>query len=254
MRLISNDSPLARIPAALHEKQRAWLEGVRFSVEILDLKIRRLIGTLAGLLQLASNARDEVAQEKIQVIAGDAYSAAIADAWTALDAAWRLKRFLIDGRFPMQGISPPVPPSEDDVVLLRPFRDALNGVKKLRDQYQHLDNNVDSALTEAGGVWGFVSWVTGTPADHTKVHSHLLVPNSTVIGETYFPMVNPAGKTMHGPIDHVTINAFGLSVSLSELHRGISSVIKQLETVLRPQFSGHEPAKASFLITLTLSQ
>ncbi len=138
-RIISEGSPLDRLPAGLDHAQRGWLEGLRYSVEIADLSMRRLRGLLLDLVGRAS-----AAGESQQVILDpDAYTAVVADAWTFLDATWRLKRFLVDGRLPRPPGPPQEPPEETDVTLdLSRFEDALTDVKAAREPLSFVGVNV----------------------------------------------------------------------------------------------------------------
>lgn len=248
-RIISEGSPLDRLPAGLDHAQRGWLEGLRYSVEIADLSMRRLRGLLLDLVGRAS-----VAGESQQVILDpDAYTAVVADAWTFLDATWRLKRFLVDGRLPRPPGPPQEPPEETDVTLdLSRFEDALTDVKAARDGFQHFDDQAARIAGERKPVWGYINWAVISPETKT-VHTCLLVPGGLPPGSTKFSFVNPAGKPFHPPVDHILLHAFDKSIDLTELHRQLADVTQRLETILRPQFEGSEVNAATFLVLIKLS-
>jgi hypothetical protein len=236
--LVSKESPLASLPAALDRGQRGWLQGLRYAFEIADLAMRRLISALQALTP---------EDRANTMVSDDAYVTAITDAWGVIDGAWRLKRFLIDGRLPRPaGPAAPLPPSTPPVVTVTEFRASLAGVKTLRDGFQHIDNFAMRTAEESKPVWGFLNWVRFEPGFRSG-KTCVLAPTGTGVPSMHYSLVNPLGRTAHSLIDHVTLNAFEKSVDLSELHRAIALAAQRFEEVLRPQFAGH-PRELSALV------
>ncbi len=246
MRIVDVESPLNRLPAELHPTQRGWLEGVRYSVEIIDIAMRRLRDNLVQATKLIASDRIET-QTSSEL---DIHAAALADAWTFVDATWRLKRFLIDGRIPRQpGAPDPERDASAPVLALKPLRDGLLGVKALRDGYQHLDNQAARLTANGLTVWGYLNWVA-EDLDAKSLHTCALVSGMVGAGESDFQLVNPAGMPFERPIDHITLRAFGSESNLSALYRCVVGTIRSLEDAIRPQFIGRPHGAAGIFVSV----
>jgi hypothetical protein len=79
--IIAPASCLRRIPVALDRKQGYFLDGIRVSIEMIDLAHARLQNSLLGVTEVF--ARQRTLQQ-------DLLTAAISDAWLMVDAFHRL--------------------------------------------------------------------------------------------------------------------------------------------------------------------
>lgn len=243
--ILTPDAPLSRLPRGLDAAQRNWLEGIRYSVEIVDLAYHRLAAVLGELSDRISGPGEVPVESYI-------YASVLLDAWTVVDASWRLKRFILDSRMPR----PPGPPAAKEgaqpkAIRARMFAEAVKPMKQLRDGFQHLDNKVLEAAGVRQPVWGYVNWVKIYPLDH-RMHSCSLVPSVPGIGTSRFDLINPVGRRFHSEVDHVTLSAFQTSADLSALHRIIRDLAGQLNEMLRPYVQGLPAGGDSFILGLTL--
>jgi hypothetical protein len=85
---------------------------------------------------------------------------------------------------------------------------------------QHLDERVVDVAETGWPIWGSVSAVWASPEMQKRgeVAVQLIVPGRLAKSGGY-PVVNPAGRTIHGPVDHVSLSAGGTTVNLSEMVR-----------------------------------
>jgi hypothetical protein len=244
-RVIGQDSPFNRLPVGLDAGQRGWIEGLRFSIEIADLAMRRLGTVLYGLA-----GQSHATQTLLEP---DAYTAAITDAWTFVDAAWRLKRFILDGRLPISpGHTPPLPYPDDRRIQVDGFKKAIAGVQAVRDGFQHIDDRAAGLAKRGETVWGYLSWAVLCP-EKAEAQTCVLVSGSSGPDTTDYSMVNPIGKPFHGPIDHITLHAHQHTVDMSELHRQIAILTRKFEDVFRPQFGELPVDSSAVLLSLTVS-
>ena len=242
-RIIGDDSPLNRLPAALDKGQLTWLEGVRFSVELLDVTMRRLRTMLHGLGQFKRQEPGPGLSEP--------YLTALTDAWAIVDAMWRIKRFLVDTPLPRgaAGSQPlPLAGGAQKSFSLGLDKDLLRTIKTVRDRFQHPDTFLDEIQKMPGRVYGCVTWLVADPTNPLRGETLALVRYSG--GDAHFPLIDPAGKVMHGSLDHVTLNAYGHAISLSEIHRSVARIVNEIETVLRPQFEGQTTVGVAAIVAL----
>ena len=238
--MLAPNSPFNRIPANLEARQRGWLEGLGFSIEIADLAMNRLADGLLNLMPLEGPSNLELR------------AAVIADAWTFLDAAWRLKRFLVDSRFP-RAPGPPVEAKPAPEYTARAFGEAVSGIKSIRDGYQHLDNYAASLANEGEMVWGHISWAT-SPGDGKRFRVHSLTASMATPGQPPKQLVAPTSLPT-APISDITLFAFGKSVNLSVIHTAIAEAAASFEAALSPQFEGMIGlGLQSYLVTLDLER
>jgi hypothetical protein len=244
-RIIAPDSPLSRLPAGLYPPQKGWIDGIRYSVDIADIAMHRLCADLQELTRRSATGATNGAP-----VDPELQACAVADAWTFVDAVWRLKRFLVDSNLPRPP-GPPHAPIEDEeyTVDVRQLRTALKPIKQLRDGYQHLDNHAPRIAENGDTVWGHLNWIA-LDSGSGAVRTCLLVTGDDGRATSNFSMVNPAGKTLHGPIDHIVLHAFESSANLSEVYLQLISAVRGLERVLGHQVPDHPQAVGGFLVVL----
>lgn len=197
---------------------------------------------------------DTFGSESSEIKVGrDAYTSILLDAWTIVDTAWRLKRFLLDTRLPRPAGSTIANAHDQTPAPLRvdAFNVAITGLKKLRDGFQHLDNQVTETAAAHQPIWGIVNWATWYPETRT-VHSCCLVQGVPGTGTASFNLINPVGKAFHSAVDHVTLTAFDVSADLSEIYRTICDLTCQLERALRPHTEGLPHGGDSFIVGMVI--
>jgi hypothetical protein len=245
-RIIQENSPLARIPRGLYPPMKGWIEGIRYSVDIADVAMHRLCSELDELTRLAKSGGSGPVDPELQ-------ACAVADAWTFVDAVWRLKRFLVDSNPPRA----PGPPQQlaksgaEYTADIRGFRAALKPLKTLRDGYQHLDNQAPKLAENGETVWGHLNWIA-FHSSSKNIQTCLLVTGDNGKGESTFDVVNPVGLAIRGPIDHIRLFAFGSSADLSELYHHLIAAVRELERVLGHQLPDQPQVVGGFLAILDL--
>jgi hypothetical protein len=130
-------------------------------------------------------------------------------------------------------------------------RAALNGVKEIRNGFQHIERYAARLAEQREAIWGYLNWFAIYP-ERSQFQTCLLVPGICPDGTTEFELANPPhGKPFQAPVDHVVLTAFNTRVDLSELHRQIAQVTRNLEEILLPQFDGKPHESSTHLIVLT---
>lgn len=218
MAAFSADSFLMHIPANLPPRDRVWLEAVGFSVSIADLTYERL---KALLLHVADAG---------QFAAGDAtLPLALADAWAFVDSAHRLSDMINRGAGDLR--------TPDLGRLGRDFVAISRAVLDLRNSVQHVGHEEMERVQASGiPVWGTLSWAVVMSG--TTVRMCSLAPGGGG-QKVEHRLVNPAGHTFLGRIDHIHLEAFAIRASLSDSHRALVTYARELEQGLATRFAGH---------------
>jgi hypothetical protein len=212
--IVREDSPLRRLPEALEPRQASFLDGIRFSIEIADLAYSRLVGTLHGL---SLHSEKSTADPLGPLIAG-----AISDAWLVVNSINRL-RYLLE-HLPMG--------KKSRWYSLRAFLQNTKPITELRHIVQHLNEKIAGLAEKGKPVWGSLSWFH--LLDSKKGRSCMIVAGRLAAGEHRF--VNPLGKPVRAPIDHVTLTSGDITADLSATMVGVVSLTGELETSLRKSF------------------
>ncbi|WP_296509549.1 hypothetical protein [Rhodoferax sp.] len=190
--IVQPNSPLRRIPASFNVRQRAYFDGIVYSIEIADMAYRRLRETLWSISKRIDE--DDDIQE---------YVHAVADAWLVIDSLNRLRALCIS--------APLIAGNE----YCRGFVQSLYPVKGMRNNVQHLDGRIDNMVRTKQPVWGSLSWAVVTDHPPTKARLHTLVAGSFRPGE--HEMVDIGGRSFLMPVDAITLTAGGESLELSGL-------------------------------------
>ncbi len=190
--IVQPNSPLRRIPVSFNVRQRAYFDGIVYSIEISDMAYRRLRETLWSISKRIDE--DDDIQE---------YVHAVADAWLAIDSLNRLRALCMS--------APLIAGNE----YCRGFVQSLYPVKGMRNNVQHLDGRIDNMVRTKQPVWGSLSWAVVTDNPPTKARLHTLVAGSSRPGE--HEMVDIGGRSFLMPVDAITLTAGGESLELSEL-------------------------------------
>lgn len=199
--IIGDDSPLRKRDRAIERKQTVFLDAIQYSVDMADLAHSRLQAVLAA---------GAPSQEGPSV-------SVVLDAWSMVDSLHRLRE-LVDQ---MPGIKANSPTLQ---LLLRNTDD----VEHLRNGVQHLRGSIDELVTENVPLWGVLNWVIPEP-DGRSVQTAMFV-SGTLSNYATLPLINPVGKQIRFPADHISLSAYGRSVNLSEtMRRYVEPLVRRLE-------------------------
>ncbi len=190
--IIQPNSTLRRIPVSFNVRQRAYFDGIVYSIEIADMAYRRLRETLWSISKKI--AEDDDVQE---------YVHAVADAWLVIDSLNRLRALCMSA------------PLIAEKEYCRGFVQSLYTVKGMRNNVQHLDGRIDNMVRTKQPVWGSLSWAVVIDNPPTKARLHTLVAGSFRPGE--HEMVEIGGRNFLLPLDAITLTAGGESLELSEM-------------------------------------
>jgi hypothetical protein len=230
--LIAEDSPLRLPPPGLDRKQTLYFDGIRYSVDMAHLAHARLRRTLR---ELTHTPQKHERPPELEIVS------AILDAWSIVDAVYRLRKLLLH----CPGLKQKTPP-------MTLFRTRTEGVESLRNSVQHLNTEINALVTEGVPVWGVLSWCSVLdPATHSMYSCSLI--SGTMLPHKGHPVVNPLGRPIVLPVDLITLAASGYSVCLSDVMREVESLTRALEEDLRNRFTDLAQGAADLLVCIELS-
>jgi hypothetical protein len=212
--MLRDDTIFRRLPDKLDRVELRFLEAIRFGIQSADLSYRRLGSQLIGITKLC----DEKGE-----IPKDAFPAAISDAWTFVDAAHRLSEVV--ERTPNLKLKAPA------IALFMRAAETLN---ELRNSFHHARQDFFAIDVNETAIWGVVAWCVPRSSNHGTIFT--LVPGTMFEGN--YPMLNPVGHTINGPVDMVTLIAFTRKADLSDIYRKLAGLADHLETELDKRMTG----------------
>jgi hypothetical protein len=207
--ILGPDSRLRRIPSALDRKTAFFIEGIRVSIEMIDLTHQRLQQALITITSMSDSGP--------QLPQGH-FTSIITDAWVIIDCIHRLHRLITYMPHVKRKMRNPA------------FRNFLiNGQKanEFRNTVQHLDQNINdkSAIAE-WSVWGLLSWAVPYP-DQGILKSCTFMAG--MMEEVSRPLLNPMGKPIRLPVGLITLFQQNLSISISDLINDVERLAQELE-------------------------
>jgi hypothetical protein len=215
--MLKDDSPLHRLPPGYPVPLVQMLDGIRYAIAMADLSYGRVRQTLATAFQ-----EPEARPNPFRLA-----TAAFLDAWSMIDSMHRLGKLLWKTA------------TWNAIPEVEVFLEAVRSVADLRNSFQHADERVrDAAPFPMPGVpplWGTIECL-GPGADRTKARSLSITPGnrtfrwarSEIVGRPY-----PSP-----PVDHIALTAFGVAVSLTELHGALAPLVPALERYIPPVPNG----------------
>jgi hypothetical protein len=225
--LISDDSPLRRLPSDLNQKQKFYLDGIRFSIEIIDLTYTRLKETLYNL---SNNIRYNSKTNHL------IYLSAIHDVWSLIDSLYRLRGLL--------QLCPGIKQKSPGMIL---FYNNIRNVELFRHSIQHLNTQINELIKLNLPVWGIITWTAVLNRTSNSVFSCAIIAG-TIFHNQCSQIINPAGKELVIPIDLITLTAGGHSICLSKVFDEINKLTKTLEAELAKRFKDLPCAGADLLL------
>jgi hypothetical protein len=213
--LFADTSPLHAMPGNLHIAQMVVLDGISTSIDAISIAYRSL---QAGLLEF-NRAMDQHRPPSRTLTVP-----AVMNAWTVIDAAYRLRLLVPTLRGLKHG--PAV------MSLLK----SLAPVESFRHVVQHLDQQIPRLLEDCQPVWGSLSWAYVDGAQASTIRIGLLMPGAAR-APMELPLVNPLGKRIEIPIGLVTLSAAGETVCLSDIVSAVRLFAGRLERAVAAAFS-----------------
>lgn len=219
--IISDDSPLCRLPSELNVEQAAFLDGIRYSAAMIDLSYGRLKVTLH---QLAS-----------EHPVNGCFAAAFQDAWSIIDSVHRLKQLLNK-----------MPGMKRATSNFKLFARRTSNVKELRNRIQHLGDGMRSLAMAGSPVWGTLAWISVVELEPPRLCLCTLSAGRILAGEHFFP--DPMRSTYALPVDHIALEAKPHKLEISDTVRNVEKLIRGLEKNLKKQFDGLPTQAADMVV------
>lgn len=214
-------SPLRNIPSSLRPDQRVLLNGIRFSIEVLDVSYRRLEKSLLAIAE---------ARENKSPFPDNMYPHAFADAWSIIDTLVRLTNLV--KRLPKGERHPAV----------RSFLSETYTAEQLRHAYQHLEKEIKELAAQNLPVWGTLHW--DTPIAGTESYRlHTLLPGT--IQSQNIPF-----KDDKAPMRSVVLRAYGHVFDILAAMRSVERLARSLEASLAPQFRGQPGSMTDIYVSV----
>lgn len=204
--LIPEDSPLRNPPKELSRKQILILDGIRFAAEIADVAYQRLAKNLLSIAPSSLN----LAESQIAM--------AMADAWTIVDSVHRFHDLIEN----MPGLKN----GTWCKLLYSRTKDFID----LRDCVQHQLGEIDNLITNAGQIWGYLSWAEVVGGRYTGMWL-MLSPGNYYVDDQWF-FVGPNKRLFHVPLGRIRLNAFGRQIYLGQGVRALLDAIAALSIEL----------------------
>jgi len=217
--MLSDESPLRRIPHALEPKQALFVDGIRHAIEIMDLAYGRLRHTLTEL------ALDPPTSATLPKVAPYAFL----DAWAMVDAIDRFRMLYL--QMPGMKFGPPTPG-------VTSLRDATQPFRDLRNVADHLAQRADFVVSRDGAALGTLTWLTGFEVDPPHLRFCTLRPGTV---RTH-PELSKAAieATIDWPTDRICLSAGGYEGNLSAIRPHINRRVQHFESEIKSVFESPE--------------
>jgi len=193
----------------MNRKQVLFLDGIRVSVQMADTTFARLQSTLLAL------GLDRIADDQKH----HALILAVQDAWSIVDAVYRLRCLLQQ-----------LPGLKQNAPTIRLFYDRTRSIEELRHVVQHLNQQIELLASTADPIWGRLSWLA------VKDPATLLISSCTIVMGSLFdsthPCINPAGRSQVHLVDDITLSSAGQSIVLEPVMEQVAAVVAHIEPKL----------------------
>lgn len=226
--LLGDDSPLRRLPAALHRRQALALDGISVSIDMTTVAYWQLRVALW---------RHGKASER--ATSWPLVLQAVTAAWSIVDDVHRIG--VLVRRLPGLKRGPAV------TALLK----AIDQVEAPRNAVQHLDGEIEELLDSGRPLWGSLSWVYMAAPDAKRLSVGLLLPG-TLTPTHGVPVVNPLGREIELPIGLATPTAAGVTVCLSHVVTAVERFSGRLEGAAATAFAAIPAGASEFAVRLDL--
>jgi hypothetical protein len=228
--MISENSPLRRLPDNLNLRQRLILDAIRYGAEMTSSAYYQLQNTLLTFSNWESGDLPE-----------NGFVSAFSEAWSIVDCIDRLQPSikLLPGRETIRDIDE--------------FFKSAQYVRLLRNSVQHLHARFDRLVSAKQGTWGSISWVSFS-GSNKPIPIINMIGTGSMQGGLEYKMVNPAVKELSSPIGLITLNAHGYSIEIDILLQALSKAISAIEAALAGQFSGLTTSVADVYVRIPITE
>lgn len=213
--MLSKDTILRRVPATIEPKQALFIDGIRHSVDIMNLAYERLRETLTHVATSEPNSID------LPSVATHAFL----DAWAMVDAIDRFR--MLYQQMPGITFGTPTPGIETLKSVTQPFRN-------LRNVADHLSTRADFVVSHGGAALGTLTWITGFNLAPVAVWSCTLRPGTIRVKPEHSKQ--PIHTTLDWPADQICLSAGGYEANLSSVRPHIERRVRHFEGELAAAF------------------
>jgi hypothetical protein len=212
--LVSTESLLRRVPVDVETRTVLFIDGIRYSIETLDLAYERLRDTLSAF-ERRECAATSVGRKIVQ---------AIGDAWMMIDSAHRLRELIQQ--------MPQLKQREPQVQL---FERNTRDIEDLRHFVQHFRSGIDGFVAKRMPLWGTLSWGRISP-DTNVAECHTIVPG-TFYGGVWAPSCT-LDTVEWKFVDGVVLHAAGARCDLTRLFNRVADLAQWFEGWFNALFTG----------------
>jgi hypothetical protein len=209
--MLSESSPLRELPEGLERRQVLFFDALAVSMQMTERGYRWLQGSLE--------------QHTLGDSGDDMTGDVLMSAWSVVDTLNRV-RVLVAA---MPGLKQSAPAVQ---IFLREVEE----IEQLRNAIQHMYGEITRISDSADPIWGGLVWLTPHPTSQNQVLSNVFVPGHLAVGASV-ELVNPVGKVIRSPVDHVHLVAAGTRVSLSAMHDATVRFAGRLEKAAAQAFA-----------------
>jgi hypothetical protein len=227
--VLSDDSPLHRLPSSLDRQQVLFLDGISFSVYMTSIGYQRLQALLY---------EETLAEQPTHV----RQALIVMDDWSIIDTVNRL-RVLVEGVKSIGGLrrGPAV------TSLLKSVHD----VETLRNAVQHQDEQVEKLRQNGRPLWGSLSWLYRASPDAKEFRVVVMIPG-TLAKTGGVPFVKPEGREYEVPVGLVELTAAGVTVCLSDVMKAVGRFAVRLERAAVDAFAAIPEGATDYIARLDL--
>lgn len=223
--MLASDSILRRLPPEVNPKQALFIDGIRHSVEIMDLAFTRLRATLTNIATADPEALNLPA----------ASTHAFLDAWAMVDA---IDRFRTLCKLMPNSIPGTLPPGTETLeAVTQPFRN-------LRNVADHLAERADYVVSKGGAALGTLTWFTGFQLEPPTGWICTLRPGT--IRQSPEAAPGQITMTVDWPTDHIRLIAGEHEANLSSILPHIALRVRNLERSVYTSLERLEKLDAPF--------
>jgi hypothetical protein len=178
-------------------RQELFLDGIELSIEMALIAYERLRVTITKHTTEKQNQQTESSLTTQMLL----------DAWSIVDSVNRL-RVLIQH-------TPNLKKNAPGIVS---FLKGTETITTLRHFVQHLEKKANEVAKTGKPIWGSLSWIWATLSDleEKRVWVRTFIPGRLAKSKGH-PVVNPVGKMVVPPVDHINLTAAETTVDLSQI-------------------------------------
>lgn len=191
----------------LKRRQEVFLDGIDFSLDMAKTCYSRLALSVQRFSHLMNQEKE---------LPGELKKIIFLDAWSLVDIVNRL-RILVSQT-----------PGLKKNSFVISFQKATKDIEIFRDFIQHVDGEIRNEKNSGWPIWGALSWI------YITTEKKIFVSGTTGGSFTNFesPIINPAGKNIQPPVDHILLSISDIAIDLSETFDAIMNFAKRFQSGL----------------------